>query len=135
MTPRLVLRTTLCLLVCAGITSACTSINQPLVEKDKLPDPLEAGWKGAPVCEQLELTLRQRVLKCTFEPGVGHERHFHAPHAGYALSGGRMRLHDTSGTREVDLATGSHYTSDGTQWHEVLNVGSTTVQYLIIESL
>ena len=88
-----------------------------------------------PVCEQLQLTLRQRVLKCTFAPGVGHERHFHASHVGYALSGGRMRLHDASGTREVDLATGSHYTSDGTLWHEVLNVGSTTVQYLIIEPL
>ncbi len=121
--------------MCAGITSACTSTGQSLVENVQLPDPLEAGWKGTPVCEQLELTLTQRVLKCTFPPGVGHEKHFHAPHVGYALSGGSMQLHDESGTRVVNLATGSHYTSDGTKWHEVLNVGSTTVQYLIIELL
>ena len=112
---------------------ACTTTDNRASSKPGLPDPLEAGWKGKPVCEQLALTPQQRVLRCTFAPGVGHERHYHVPHFGYALSGGRMRLTDSSGTREVDLATGSYFTSDGTPWHEVLNVGSTTVQYLIVE--
>ncbi|MCJ7420865.1 cupin domain-containing protein [Sphingomicrobium astaxanthinifaciens] len=98
-----------------------------------LPDPLAAGWQGAPVCEVLHEDARQRVLRCRFAPGVGHERHFHAPHFGYALSGGRMRLTDASGSREVELATGSHFASEGTEWHEVLNVGETEVAYLIIE--
>ena len=31
------------------------------------------------------------------------------------------------------LATGSSYASEGTPWHEVLNVGDTTVTYLIVE--
>ncbi len=99
-----------------------------------LPDPLAAGWKGAPVCERLHEDLKQRILRCTFEPGIGHERHFHAPNFGYAISGGRMRITDESGVREVDLPTGSSFTSDGVLWHEVLNIGSTTVVYLIVEA-
>ena len=97
------------------------------------PDPLAAGWKGAPVCEKLHEDMSQRVLRCTFVPGAGHERHYHAPNFGYAAAGGRMQITDASGTRVVDLPTGSSFASPGTQWHEVLNVGDTTVVYLIIE--
>ena len=99
-----------------------------------LPDPLQAGWKGKPVCERLLEDDRQRVLRCTFAPGVGHERHWHRPHFGYALSGGRMRIVESGGVREASLATGSTFTSSGVAWHEVLNIGDTTVQYLIVET-
>ena len=98
-----------------------------------LPDPLEAGWNGAAVCEKLHEDRDQRVLRCTFPPGVGHERHYHGPHFGYALAGGRMRITDARGIREVEIATGSSFTSAGVDWHEVLNVGYTTVTYLIVE--
>ena len=111
----------------AALLAACA------VRSSNLPDPLAAGWQGRPVCEQLHDNAAQRVLRCTFPPGVGHDRHYHDPHFGYALAGGRMRLLDASGVREVDLATGSSYTSEGTAWHEVLNVGDTTVVYLIVE--
>jgi mannose-6-phosphate isomerase-like protein (cupin superfamily) len=99
-----------------------------------LPDPLAAGWKGDSVCERLHENSQQRVLRCTFAPGVGHERHYHVPNFGYAVAGGRMQITDAGGTREVDLPTGSSFASPGTQWHEVLNIGETTVVYLIIES-
>ena len=99
-----------------------------------LPDPLEAGWHGQPVCEKLREDGRQRVLRCTFPPGIGHERHQHGPHFGYALSGGTMRVTDAKGTRDVAIAAGSHFSSDGIAWHEVRNVGATTVQYLIVET-
>lgn len=98
-----------------------------------LPDPLAAGWQGSPVCEKLHEDASQRVLRCTFPPGVGHERHYHAPHFGYALAGGRMRITSADGIREVELETGSSYVSEGVDWHEVLNVGDTTVVYLIVE--
>lgn len=98
-----------------------------------LPDPLAAGWRGAPVCERLREDESLRVLRCTFAPGVGHERHFHPRHFGYALSGGRMRITDERGTREVEIAADSSFASDGVGWHEVLNVGDTTVAYLIVE--
>ena len=44
-----------------------------------------------------------------------------------------MQITDSSGTREVDLATGSSFASDGVAWHEVLNVGDTTAVFLIFE--
>ena len=98
-----------------------------------LPDPLAAGWKGVPVCEKLHEDSDHRILRCSFPPGIGHERHSHDRHFGYALAGGRMRVSDASGTREVDLATGSSFSSAGVDWHEVVNVGESTVVYLIVE--
>ena len=104
-----------------------------LSQSAPLPDPLAAGWQGRPVCEKLHEDAHQRVLRCTFPPGVGHERHVHPRHFGYALSGGRMRITDAKGTRDVEIASGSNFASDGIAWHEVVNVGDTQVQYLIVE--
>lgn len=98
-----------------------------------LPSALEAGWNGKPVCELLHQSASHRTLRCTFPPGVGHERHYHPPHFGYALSGGTMQLTDASGVRVAEIDTGSYFTSQGTDWHEVINVGDTTVTYLIVE--
>ena len=100
---------------------------------DELPDPVAATWRGEPVCETLSETAEMRVFRCIFPPGVGHERHFHARHFGYALSGGRRRITDAAGSREVSLQTGTYFSSDGIPWHEVLNVGNTVVSYLMIE--
>lgn len=98
-----------------------------------LPDPLKAGWKSQPVCELLQDNERVRVLRCTFPPGVGHERHSHKAHFGYTLAGSRMRITDERGTRELNVATGSHFFSNGIPWHEVLNIGDSTAVFLIIE--
>ena len=98
-----------------------------------LPDPLAAGWQGSPVCTKLHEDRQQRILKCSFAPGVGHERHFHTAHFGYALSGGKMRLTDENKVRELEIQQGSNFTSNGTPWHEVINIGTTTVEYLIVE--
>ena len=116
----------------AGPTAASTSGSQAAAN-EVLPDPLAAGWHGERVCELLEDSEAMRVLRCTFPPGTGHERHYHAPHFGYALSGGTMRITDATGTRTAELVTGSDFRSEGTPWHEVLNIGETTVAYLIIE--
>jgi quercetin dioxygenase-like cupin family protein len=99
----------------------------------RLPDPLEAGWQGSSVCERVHEDDRLRVLRCTFAPGVGHERHFHKPHFGYVIAGGRMRIIDEKGSREVDLATDSSFSSEGVAWHEVLNIGETKAVFLIVE--
>lgn len=98
-----------------------------------LPNPLDAGWKGHKVCELLHENRQSRALRCTFAPGVGHERHYHAPHWGYVVSGGRMRITTAAGTVERDLATASHWWSDGVDWHEAVNVGTTTTIYVIVE--
>ena len=114
----------------AVLASACASVS---AAPEPLPSALEAGWEGERVCKLQHQTQTHRVLRCTFPPGVGHERHFHPAHYGYALSGGTMRITDETGVRTVTLETGSDYSSDGTAWHEVVNVGDTPVIYLMVE--
>ena len=46
-----------------------------------------------------------------------------------------MKITDGSGTRTVELQTGSDFYSAGVDWHTVINVGETTVEYLIVEPL
>jgi quercetin dioxygenase-like cupin family protein len=102
-------------------------------EATNLPDPLAAGWKGHSVCEVLEENDRIRTLKCSFPPGVGHERHYHPAHYGYTLKGSTFRITDTTGTREVDVPTGYGFYNERIEWHEVLNIGSDTAVFLIVE--
>ena len=116
-----------------GLLLVCMTPFAANADEHEIPDPLEAGWKGEPVCERLHEDDDHRVLRCTFPPGVGHERHFHRKHFGYAISGGRVRIIDASGTRELSLKTGSSYSSDGVAWHEIENIGDTTIVDLIIE--
>lgn len=123
---KLMHKTTIQLLFLSMLLFACKKDNN-------LPDPLKAGWNNKAVCELVEENENIRVLKCTFEPGVGHEKHYHKPHFGYALAGSKFRIKDISGTREVTATTGSHFYSEGTEWHEILNIGDSTAIYLIIE--
>ncbi len=102
-------------------------------DTNKLPDPLEAGWKGKSVCEVVKETKKLRVLKCTFEPGVGHEKHYHKPHVGYTLKGSKFRITDKNGIREVNVSTGSSFSKDIISQHEVVNIGDSTAVFLIIE--
>ena len=101
--------------------------------KNQLLDPLEAGWKGEAVCEVIEENKALRVLKCTFEPKVGHETHYHNPHYGYTLAGGKFRITDSTGTREVDVPTGYSFSNDEIIVHKVLNIGETSAVFLIME--
>lgn len=98
-----------------------------------LPDPLEAGWKNQKVCELIKENDEVRVLKCSFPPNVGHERHYHKEHFGYTLAGGKFRIKDTTGVREVDIPTGYDFYNEKVEWHEVLNIGETTAIFLIVE--
>ena len=102
-------------------------------QKNTLPDPFEAGWKDKKVCEIIQDDDKLRVLKCTFPPGVGHEKHYHNKHFGYTLAGSKFKIRDTTGTREVDVPTGSSFSNEGISWHEVLNIGDETAVFLIIE--
>ncbi len=113
--------------------AACFLLIASQLSQAELPDPLAAGWKEEKVCEKLHETDDIRILRCTFPPGIGHERHYHPRHFGYAISGGTMRITDANGTRDAELPTGSYFSSDGIAWHEGLNIGDSTVTYLMIE--
>ena len=116
-----------------GLFVACMAPFATYADESELPDPLEAGWNGVPVCEKLHEDADHRILRCTFPPGVGHERHYHPKHFGYAIAGGRVRITDADGTRQLSLETGSSYSSDAVAWHEIENIGDSTIVYLIVE--
>lgn len=101
---------------------------------NSLPDPLEAGWNNKPVCEVQQENAQLRILKCTFPPGVGHEKHYHNPYFTYTLAGSKFKMTDANRSREVDVPTGSSFYNAGIEWHEVLNIGDSTAVFLIIES-
>jgi beta-alanine degradation protein BauB len=111
--------------------TACAA--RPPGVSDAPPDPLAAGWKGASVCEVLLDNADLRVLRCTFPPGVGHDLHQHAPHFGYALSGGQARIEDEGSVREATTPTGYSWWTPGVTRHANQNIGETTSAYLIVE--
>ena len=100
-------------------------------EKERLPDPIAAGWKGEKVCEIIFEDEHLRVLKCTFAPGIGHDKHYHEPHFGYTLSGSLFEITDASGVREVNVPTGGNFNNNEITWHQVLNIGDSTASFLI----
>jgi quercetin dioxygenase-like cupin family protein len=118
-----------------SLMSALLVTNVPSIARSAdLPDALEAGWKGQNTCELLDEYEQVRVLRCTAPPGVGHERHSH-PRGdfGYVLSGGKMQVTDAKGTQVVEDKVGDHWVSGPIEWHEAVNVGDTTLSYLIVE--
>jgi quercetin dioxygenase-like cupin family protein len=119
----------------AIMLAACASPPpaKPQVDIAGLPSPLEAGWKGQKVCEVLQDNAEVRVLRCTFLPGVGHERHFHAPHFGYAITGGKVHIKDASGERDAVTPDGYSWWAPDYTIHENRNIGDTTMVYLIVE--
>lgn len=103
-------------------------------QPQNLPDPYEAGWKGRKVCEILNETQKTRLLKCTFPPGVGHEKHYHLPHTGYTIRGSRFKIIAEDGTVNiVDVRSGGSWSKEVLSVHEVENVGDSTAVFLIFE--
>lgn len=105
----------------------------PSPDAAPLPTAFEAGWKGEKVCEPLFENEKMRAARCTFPPGVGHERHFHPPHWGYIVEGTTMRITTAAGTTDRVLKSGTNWWSDGIAWHEAVNIGTTTGVYIIVE--
>ncbi len=103
-------------------------------ELPDLPEAFDAGWMGEKTCELLYETESLRVGRCTFPPGIGHEKHYHYPHFGYVLEGGLLRIRDEAGgVQERQTITGKSWSSSEVTVHEALNIGDTTTSYLIVE--
>ena len=99
-----------------------------------LPEAFDAGWQGQNTCELMYETDEVRVGRCTFPPGIGHERHYHVPHFGYVLEGGTLSITNEQGeVRVVETITGGTWATDEITVHNALNIGDTTTSYLIIE--
>jgi quercetin dioxygenase-like cupin family protein len=68
-----------------------------------------------------------------FPPGAVHVRHSHPGYISYVLSGGKGLVEDEKGKREVEAKTGASIELPPVPWHELTNIGDTTLQYLIVE--
>jgi quercetin dioxygenase-like cupin family protein len=102
-------------------------------ESAPTPDALSVEWQGQKPCEKLLEDAQVRILRCTFPPGAMHVRHSHPGYFSYVLSGGKARIQDEKGTRQVEPRTGSHTNIPPVPWHEFTNTGDTTISYLLVE--
>ena len=100
---------------------------------DDVPDGLSVEWQGKKPCEKLYEDTQVLVARCTFPPGAVHLCHTHPSYVYYVLSGGKAEVQDEKGKRKVDVATGAVVDSPPVPWHELANVGETTLQFLIVE--
>jgi quercetin dioxygenase-like cupin family protein len=100
---------------------------------EDVPDALSVEWQGKKPCEKLFEDAQVRIARCTFPPGVVHVCHSHPAYLSYVLSGGEGQVQDEKGTRKVDVVTGALLDVPPTPWHEFANVGSTTLQFLVVE--
>ena len=78
-----------------------------------------------------KLTIRGRDLPEAFST-VGKTGP-HPAYLFYVLSGGKAQVRDEKGTREVEIRAGSHVDAPPVPWHEVANIGNTTLQFLNVE--
>ena len=98
-----------------------------------VPNALSVEWQGQKPCEKLYEDAQILIARCTFPPGSKHLRHSHPGYFSYALSGGKVQIEDAKGTRQLEPRTGSYANSPPIPWHELTNVGDTTVSYLVVE--
>jgi len=100
---------------------------------EDVPDALSVEWQGQHPCEKLYEDAQIRALRCTFAPGAVHVRHSQPGNLVYVISGGKAKVQDEEGTRERQPKTGGLSDGPPTPWHEVSNIGDTTLSYLVVE--
>jgi quercetin dioxygenase-like cupin family protein len=98
-----------------------------------VPNALSVEWQGQKPCEKLYEDAQILIARCTFPPGSKHLKHSHPGYLSYVLSGGKVQIEDAKGTRQLEPRTGSYANSPPIPWHELTNVGDTTVSYLVVE--
>ena len=100
---------------------------------EDVPDALSVEWQGQHPCEKLYEDMQLCVLHCTLAPGAVHVRHSHPGGFVYTLSGGKTKVQDDRGTREGEPKTGGFSAGPPIPWHEVTNIGDTTLGFLVVE--
>ena len=100
---------------------------------ENVPDALSVEWQGQKPCEKLFEDAQIRVARCAFPPGAMHLRHSHPGYLSYVLSGGKGQIQDEKGTRQIEVRADTYTNSDPIAWHELTNIGDTTLRYLVIE--
>ena len=118
------------LAVLVGVT---TLLVPHTLKGESVPDALSVEWQGQKPCEKLFEDAQVRIARCTFPPGSAHLRHSHPGYLSYVLSGGKGQIQDDNGTRQVEVRADTFTNSQPIAWHELTNVGETTLRYLVVE--
>ena len=100
---------------------------------DDVPDALAVEWQGQHPCEKLYEDAEIRAMRCTLQPGAAHVRHSHPGNLVYTISGGKAKVQDDKGTREGQPKTGGFSNNSPNPWHEVTNIGDTTLSFFVVE--
>ena len=120
------------------ITSSLSSVvtlvaTLSVAQAADVPDALSVEWQGKPPCEKLFEDAQVRVARCTFPPGAMHVCHSHPSYLSYVVSGGQAQIQDEKGVRKVNVVAGALADVPPTPWHELTNVGDTTLQFVVVE--
>ena len=116
-------------LAVAALGTSC--ILYDMAKADDVPDALSVEWQGK--CEKLFDDEHIRVVRCTFPPGAVHVCHSHPGYLSYVVNEGQGQVQDEKGIRKMDLVAGALLSAPPTPWHEVANVGNTTLQFVVVE--
>ena len=105
----------------------------PFAATSQEPDALDVEWQGKKLCENLHEDDQIRILRCVFPPGAKHLRHQHPANFAYALSGGKFDVQSPTGRTAFEPVADAAMLSARVPWHEVTNIGDTTVRYIVVE--
>jgi quercetin dioxygenase-like cupin family protein len=116
----------------AAILAAAVAII-PFAARCEEPDALSVEWQGKKPCEKLHEDDQIRILRCTFPPGAKHLRHQHPVDFVYVLSDGKQEVKTEAGTKQGEPIADNFALNAPVSWHEVTNVGDTTIRYVVVE--
>jgi quercetin dioxygenase-like cupin family protein len=116
-----------------AILAATITASFTIAQAAEVPNALTVEWEGKHPCEKLFEDAQVRVARCTFPPGTVHVCHSHPSYLTYVVSGGQAQVQDDKGTRKIDVVAGAFTNVPPIPWHELTNVGETTLQYVVVE--
>ena len=114
---------------------AATMLSAPFVANAQdVPDAVSVEWQGKKPCEKLYEDDQIRILRCSLPPGAKHVRHQHPTNFGYILNGAKLLAQNANGMQpQQELETDSIVVSPPVPWHEVTNVGDSTLRVVVVE--
>jgi quercetin dioxygenase-like cupin family protein len=116
-----------------AILAATITASFTIAQAAEVPNALTVEWEGKHPCEKLFEDAQVRVVRCTFPPGAVHVCHSDPSYLTYVVSGGQAQVQDDKGTRKIDVVAGAFTSVPPIPWHELTNVGETTLQYVVVE--
>jgi len=115
------------------LSSVALAATLSVAQAADVPDALSVEWQGKHPCEKLFEDAQILVARCTFPPGAMHVCHSHPSYLSYVVSGGQAQVQDEKGVRKVNVVAGALADVPPTPWHELTNVGDTTLQFVVVE--